>query len=100
MFVRHGEDGWKAGVITEIEFKRGLELVGELHGDKDGGEPTALIVNVGARQRISKQKIVLLVSGGAGVNRPSEERVHLRVYAGVQLNLPADYDPRSSSGHK
>jgi hypothetical protein len=96
ILVQRGQDGWMAGVTTEIEFARGLELLGELHADHDGAVPTALIVNVGARQKISKT-IVLLGSGGAGVHGPAEERVHLRVYAGVQFNLPGDYDPRASS---
>jgi hypothetical protein len=100
VFSRHREDGWIAGVTTEIEFKsRGLELLGELHADKDGSEPALMIVNVGARKQLSKQ-ITLLASGGSGVKGPSSERIHLRVYAGLQLNLPRQFDPGTPLSRK
>jgi hypothetical protein len=99
IFVRDEQDGWVAGISTEIEFVRHFELLGELHSEKDGTTPAELIANVGARKMISK-RIVLLGSGGAGVKGPSEERVHLRVYIGVQLNLPGEYDLDTSAGRQ
>jgi hypothetical protein len=90
MFVHDGEDGWAAGVTTEIEISRALELLGEFHAEKDGESPTDEIVNVGVRKAIS-EKIWFLGSIGTGVSGDSDARVHLRVYAGIQLNLPKQY---------
>jgi hypothetical protein len=95
--VRDGQDGWIAGISTEIEFAGHFELFGELHSEKDGSTPAENIANIGARKKISK-RIVLLGSGEAGVNGPSEERVHLRVYVGPQLSLPGQYDLGTSPG--
>jgi hypothetical protein len=87
MFVRGGKDGWAAGVTTEIEVGRRFELLGELHAEKDAELSIDEIVNVGGRIALT-EKIWLLAAVGTGVNGGAEERVHLRIYAGIQLNFP------------
>jgi hypothetical protein len=99
MFVRDGKDGWSAGVTTEIEISSRFELLGELHAQKDGEMPTENIVNVGARKAIS-EKIWFLGAVGTGVNGGSEQRVHLRIYGGVQFNLPKQYHSSTSPAPK
>jgi hypothetical protein len=89
-FVRHQADGWAYGASTEIETHLGLELLGELHGERSTNLPTEFIVNLGARQRIIRQ-IVLLVAVGTAVHGLPEERPRLRLYTGLQFNLPAQY---------
>ena len=90
MFVHDGKDGWAAGVTTEIEIGRRLELLGELHTEKDGELPVDEIVNIGARTGLS-DKLWLLGGIGTGVNGGSHERVRLRIYVGIQFNLPKQY---------
>jgi Putative MetA-pathway of phenol degradation len=97
-FVQKGDDGWIFGLATEVEFDRGFELVGELTGEQSGSSTAELIVNVGARKLISRQ-IVLLTAAGRGVRGPADERLQLRLYVGLQLNLPHQY-PLSQSTHK
>jgi hypothetical protein len=95
MFVRDAKDGWAAGVTTEIEINRRLEVVGELHAEKEREFPIEEIVNIGARKAIS-EKLWLLGAVGTGVKGESEERIHLRIYAGIQLNLPKQYHAGTS----
>ena len=97
MFVRGGKDGWAAGVTTEIEVGRRFEVLGELHAQKEAELPIDEIVNVGARMALT-EKIWLLAAVGTGVNGDAEERVHLRVYAGIQLNLPKQYHGATLDG--
>jgi hypothetical protein len=89
-FVRNGDNEWIYGVSTEIAARQGLELLGELHGERSSASPAELIVEAGARQTITRQ-IVLLMAAGTGVHGSREERVHVRVYAGLQFNLPGQY---------
>ena len=89
-FVEHGEDGWIYGVSTEAGVTRRLELLGELHGERRGAEPTELIVNVGGRQKLTRQLILMLAVGRAVHGVPAE-RPRLLLYAGLQLNLPGFY---------
>ena len=86
-FVQKGEDGWNFGLATEVEFDRGFELVGELAGEQSGTSTADLIVNGGFRKQVSRQ-IVLLTAAGRGVRGPADERRRLRLYMGLQLNLP------------
>jgi hypothetical protein len=95
MFVRDAKDGWVAGVTTEIEINRRLEVLGELHAEKEGDLLIDEIVNVGARKAIS-EKLWFLGSVGTGVHGESQQRVHLRIYAGVQFNLPNQYHTSTS----
>jgi hypothetical protein len=89
-FVQKGDDEWIFGVATEVEFDRGFELVGELHGEQSGPAAAELIVNVGGRLRMTPQ-ITLLVAAGRGVRGPTDGRPLLRLYIGLQFNLPHKY---------
>jgi hypothetical protein len=96
LFVKNDKDGWAAGITTEIEINKGLEVLGEVHWERDGNLPIDGIVNVGARKALS-EKIWLLGSVGTGVQGESDERVHLRIYAGIQFNLPKQYHASGAS---
>jgi hypothetical protein len=89
-FVRDGDDEWIYGLSTEIELDRGLELLGELHGEHSSTSPTELIVDAGLRQKFTRQ-LTLLMAVGTAVHGTHEERVRLRLYAGLQFNLPGNY---------
>ena len=88
--VEHGEDGWVYGISTEAGITRRLELLAELHGERRGSKPTELIVNVGGRQKVTHQLILMLAVGRA-VHGVPDERPRLLVFAGLQLNLPGFY---------
>jgi hypothetical protein len=90
MFVHDDKDGWAAGVTTEIEINRRLEVLGEFHAEKEGESPVDEILNVGIRTAFS-EKLWFLGAVGTGVKGESDERVHLRIYAGIQLNLPKQF---------
>ena len=89
-FVEYGEDGWVCGISTEAGITRRLELLGELHGERRGAQPTELVVNVGARQELTHQLILMLAVGRA-VHGVPDERPRLLLFAGLQLNLPGYY---------
>jgi len=89
-FAEHGDDGWIYGISTEARITRSLELLGELHGERRGSEPAEMIVNVGGRQKLTRQ-IVLMLAVGRGVHGVPDERPRLLLYAGLQLNLPGYY---------
>jgi hypothetical protein len=89
-FVERGENGWVYGISTEAGVTRRLELLGELHGERRGREPTELVVNVGGRQKLSHQLILMLAVGRA-VHGVPEEKPRLLVYAGLQFDLPGFY---------
>jgi hypothetical protein len=90
-FVKHGDNGWVAGLLTEFEFSRASEFLAELHAEKNGAAPAELILNFGARQKLTEQ-LVLLMSAGTAVAGLHGERTDLRIYIGLQLNLPNVYD--------
>ena len=78
------------GISTEAGVTRRLELLGELHGERRGREPTELVVNVGGRQKLSHQLILMLAVGRA-VHGVPDEKPRLLVYAGLQFDLPGFY---------
>jgi hypothetical protein len=88
-FVQNGDDGWTYGISNEIEFN-GFELLSELHGERNGQAPTELIVDVGGRKQLAR-RIKLLLAAGTGVHGSDEDRVRLRLYVGLQFNLPDQY---------
>jgi hypothetical protein len=94
-FVQNGDDGWIFGLATEIEFDPGFELVGELSGEQSGTLPAGLIVNAGFRKRMTRQ-LVLLAAAGRGVRGPADDRRQLRLYMGLQVNLPYKYSQSTS----
>jgi len=85
-----GGGGWVSGLSTELAVRRSLELLGELHGTRTGALPTDLVVDVGARQKLVRQ-ILLLVAVGTAVRGSPEARTRLRLYTGLQFNLPGQY---------
>ena len=89
-FRRHDTRTWAYGISTEIETHLGFELVAELHGEQIEHAPTEVIANIGARPRITRQ-IVLLVAAGTAVHGLDQERTRLRLFTGVQFNLPGRY---------
>lgn len=94
-FVEHGEDEWIYGLSTEAGVNRRLELLGEVHGERRRSAPTELILNVGARQKLTR-RIVLMLAAGRAVSGAPDERPRLMLYAGLQLNLPTFYDFKES----
>jgi hypothetical protein len=88
-FVRDDHDTWEYGISTEIEMHFGFELVGEVHVEQSK-QPAECIVDLGARQKISR-KLTLLVAAGTAVHGLSEERTRLRLYTGLQFDLPGRY---------
>ena len=90
-FAHRGASGWIYGLSTEAGVTKRLELLGEIHGERRGAEPTELIVNVGARQKLSRQ-IILMAAVGRAVHGAPDERPRLLVFAGLQLNLPGYFN--------
>lgn len=91
-FVSGGADRWFGGISTEFNARKQLEIVAEIHDDKGRGEPSDFIANFGARPAITPQIRLLLAIGRtlhAGHNVPPSARI----YAGLQFNLPKQYNP-------
>jgi hypothetical protein len=90
-FAPEGASGWLYGLSTEAGLTKRLELVGEIHGERRGEEPTELIVNVGGRQKLTRQ-IILMAAVGRAVRGAPDERPRLLVFAGLQFNLPGYFN--------
>lgn len=88
--VSNGADTWIYGLAFEASVGR-LDLVAEVHGENAAGLATELIVNGGARGRITRQVALMMALGRAVHGRP-EDKPSLLVYAGVQLTLPDAFD--------
>jgi len=82
--------GWRYGLSTELAILPQLELLAELHGEQTGTSPAELVVELGGRRKLASQ-IVMLLAAGTAVRGSPAERLHLRLYVGVQLNLPGQY---------
>ena len=89
--VSAGANEWVYGLATEAAIGKRLELLGEVHGVSPAGQPTELIVNGGARGKITRQLTLMLALGHA-LHGSEEDRRRLLVYAGLQLNLPEAFD--------
>jgi hypothetical protein len=90
-FVSRRPSEWVYGVATEGRVAKRLELLGEVHGVSPAGAPTELIVNGGARGKITR-RITLMLALGRALHGSEEDRPRLLVYAGVQFNLPEAFD--------
>jgi hypothetical protein len=88
-FVQNGDDGWSWGISNESEFGH-FELLGEVHGETIGSLPSNIIVDIGGRLKFTTQ-LTLLMAAGTGVHGSTDDRTHLRIYIGLQLNLPGVY---------
>jgi hypothetical protein len=86
-----GPSEWVYGVATEGHVGKRLELLGEVHGVAPEGEPAELVLNAGARRKITRQLTLMLALGHA-VRGRDQDRPRLLVYAGVQFNLPDAFD--------
>lgn len=89
-FVEHGSGSWIYGLSTEAHVRPRLELLAELHWESRSGTQDEVIINVGARPKLTKQMILLLAVGRA-VHASDEERARFMLFAGVQFNLPGLY---------
>jgi hypothetical protein len=69
---------------------RGLELLGEFHGQQSSASPAELIGNAGARQKIVLQ-IAVQTAVGTAVHGLHDDRTRFLLYAGLQFNLPGQY---------
>jgi hypothetical protein len=96
-FVQNGDDGWTWGISNETEFRFHFELLEELHGEKFGSLPNDVIVDIGGRLKFTTQ-LTLMMAAGTGVLGSTDDRVHLRIYVGLQLNLPGAYILDSRTG--
>jgi len=89
-FVQHGADAWDYGISTEAGLHRRFELLGEMHVEWTHSVPAEIILNVGGRQKLTS-KMILLMAVGRAVHGPLDERRNLRLYVGLQFNLPHQY---------
>ncbi len=89
-FVQQGDNGWMYGLSSEIEIHQRFELLGEVHGQRSGPS-SDFIVEVGGRQKLTRQMILLMAAGRSVHGRPAE-RLNLRLYVGLQFNLPRQYE--------
>jgi hypothetical protein len=90
-FVKKRNNGWVAGFLTELEFSRASEVMAELHTEKNGASPMEQILNFGARRKLTP-RLILLMAAGTAVSGSLADRRHLRIYIGLQLNLPHIYE--------
>jgi hypothetical protein len=88
--VQHGASQWLYGVSTEGHVAPRLELIAEVHGERDRTAPTELILNAGAREKLTRQLILMLAAGRA-VHGVADERPRLLMYVGLQINAPGLY---------
>jgi hypothetical protein len=95
--VAHAHDNWIYGLSTEVGILRRLELLAELHGEqsREEAEPAELIANVGAREKLTRQ-LILMIAAGRSVRGTPEESGRFILYAGLQFNLPGFYSFRKA----
>jgi hypothetical protein len=88
--VEHGEDAWEFGISTEAWSRHRLELLAEIHGEKQKSAPAEVLYNLGGRYKVT-HRLTLMLAAGHAFRGPSEERPRLLFLAGIQLNLPGTY---------
>lgn len=80
-----GQDEWAYGVAVGYELFEGLELIGEIHGEADGGlDEHELVFNVGSRWEVT-ENLRLLVSLGRGVRGGPSGEPEFLGYFGLQF---------------
>jgi hypothetical protein len=97
-FVEHGPGNWIYGLSTEGNVSPRLELLAEVHGETFPEQPTELIVNVGARRKLTSRLILLMALGRAVRGGP--ERPDVILYAGLQINLPRLHPLRQADSRR
>jgi hypothetical protein len=95
-FAQHGGGSWVYGLSTEGHVRPRLELLAELHWESQADARDEVIVNVGARPKLTRQ-IILLFAVGRAIRGPAEERPRLLLYVGMQMNLPGLYSFHSEA---
>ena len=88
-FVHDGDNGWLYGLASEMGVHKRLELLAEIHGERRGDDPTELVLNFGAREKLTKQ-LILMAAAGRAVRGP-EDKPTLLFYAGLQINMPGQF---------
>jgi len=80
-------DTWIGGIAIGRDVVEGLEIIGELHDERDAhSSRNELTLNFGTRWELSK-RYTLLVSAGADLHNGFDEKTTLISYVGIQTNL-------------
>jgi len=88
-FESRGSHAWEYGVSTEGHARPRLELLGEVHVESRSGSRREVIINAGARPKLTDRLLLLLAAGRAV--HGDEARPRLLVYCGLQVTLPGRY---------
>jgi hypothetical protein len=96
-FVSRGDNSWVYGFSTEGHVLPRLEMLAELHGEREGPAPTELIVNIGGRFVVAGGSRLMFAVGRAVRGEPDERR-NLILWSGLQLNLPGLYEVDRKAG--
>jgi hypothetical protein len=82
-----GRDSWIAGVVVGSEWRKGIELIGELHDETlTGSSRSELIANFGARWDLSGRFTIMIAVGRDLENRIGPSNL-LLTYVGLQTRL-------------
>jgi len=80
-------DTWIGGIAIGRDVAEGLELMGELHDERDAhSSRNELTLNFGTRWEMSK-RYTLLVSAGTDLHNGFDQKTSLISYVGIQTNL-------------
>ena len=80
-------DTWIGGIAIGCDVAEGLEIMGELHGERDAhSSRSELTLNFGTRWELSK-RYTLLVSAGTDLHNDLDDKASLISYIGLQTNL-------------
>ena len=90
-FVENGPGSWIFGVSAEGHVRPRLELLAELHGEHVTDESTGLIAVGAGRFKLTSTMIVLMAIGHDVRSLP-DEGPRTYAYAGIQLNLPRQFN--------
>ena len=90
--IVRGEGSWIGGLSTEIQPSSRVALLAELHAQATRRQPSELILNFGARPKLTRQ-LTLLVSAGRTLHSGHENPARVLAYAGLQFNFPGRYVP-------
>ena len=80
-------DTWIGGVAIGRDIRQGLEVIGELHAERDAhSSRNQLTLDFGTRWELSK-RYTLLVSIGTDLHNGLDDKASLISYVGIQTNL-------------
>jgi len=80
-------DTWIGGIAIGRDVAEGLEIMGELHDERDAhSSRNELTLNFGTRWEMSK-RYTLLVSAGTDLHNDFDQKTSLISYVGIQTNL-------------